>query len=191
MNKDKIFYTIKEDAKNQKIILEIETQQQLGSGDSGCLVYDGVQNEQPVSFRVLHKLLDAKTFELSQRGLRTSRYFEKSDGLVRMLPAEHYLRDDRLGADGGRPEHLHNEDALQAQDAVEVFKQLSKSLLALYRLGVCHLDIKSLNILYKERDNKIVSMLSDYEAAELSKHECKTKSKSYKIVLTAAGNKIF
>ena len=38
MNKDKIFYTIKEDAKNQKIILEIETQQQLGSGDSGCLV---------------------------------------------------------------------------------------------------------------------------------------------------------
>ena len=41
----------------------------------------------------------------------------------------------------------------EPQDAVEVLKQLSRSLLALQRLGIVHHDIKPANILYKERDN--------------------------------------
>ena len=41
----------------------------------------------------------------------------------------------------------------EPQDAVEVLTQLSRSLLALQRLGIVHHDIKPANILYKERDN--------------------------------------
>ena len=66
----------------------------------------------------------------------------------------------------------------EPQDAVEVLKQLSRSLLALQRLGVCHHDIKPANILYKERDNYFMFKVGDYEAAELSNTVRKTKSKS-------------
>lgn len=34
---------------------------------------------------MLHEFLDAKSLEMFRRGLRTSRYVQKSEGLVRIL----------------------------------------------------------------------------------------------------------